>query len=90
MAETERSYPNENNLGKSCAFWHLKGRFSGCNFPKVKIGGRTSCEGIIDDVCLFLKDGRPASSLTQQQRDDLKARIPYLGQKPHIPAGEIR
>lgn len=27
----------------------------GCFFPKFEMEGRTSCEGMIDDVCLFLK-----------------------------------
>jgi hypothetical protein len=51
MANHERFYPTEKNLGKECMFWDVNGRFVGCNFPKTEMEGRTSCEGIIDDVC---------------------------------------
>lgn len=88
MTEAEKFYPQETNLGKSCSFWHLKGRFAGCNFPKLQMEGRTSCEGIIDDVCLFLKDGRKPASLTEEQIIELRTRIPKFGQKPYIPPGQ--
>lgn len=82
---TERFYPTEENLGKNCMFWDLNGRFRGCNFPKIEMAGRTSCEGIVDDVCLQLQKTRP---LTNPQLKDLKPEPPKLGQKPHIPPGQ--
>jgi len=47
---TEKLYPSEENLGKNYQFWNLSGRFHGCNFPKGEMEGRTSCEGLIDDI----------------------------------------
>jgi len=88
MAETEKFYPNEGNLGKECLFWDMHGRFFGCNFPKVEMERRTSCEGIIDDVCLYLKDKRPPKSLTEVQIRELKTRMPSFDEKTYIPPGE--
>jgi hypothetical protein len=88
MANTERFYPTEKNLGKDCMFWDVNGRFVGCNFPKTEMEGRTSCEGIIDDVCLFLKDGRKPKSLTPEQIMRLKISPPQIGRKDNIPPGE--
>lgn len=89
MAESDRFYPSEENLGKNCVFWNLFGRFAGCNFPKAQMQGRTSCEGLIDDVCLFLKNGRPPSSLTEEQIKELKVRMPSFDEKTYIPPGQI-
>lgn len=47
--------------------------------------GRTSCEGVIDEVCLYLKDGRRPKA-TEIDIDALKLRPPKPGQKPEIPA----
>jgi len=84
MAETEKFYPNEENLGKNCTFWNLRGRRVGCNFPKVQMEGRLSCEGMIDDVCLLLKNGRTPRSLTEEQIRELKTRKPGFD----IPPGD--
>lgn len=81
---TERFYPTKEKLGNNCRFWNLGGRFAGCNFPKAEMEGRTNCEGIIDDVCLYLKDGRVPKNIAIE---DLKVRPPKLGQKPHISPG---
>lgn len=88
MAESEKFYPSEENLGKTCLFWDLFGGFTGCNFPYVQMEGRVSCEGLIDDVCLFLKDGRRPKSLTEEQIRELKIRIPSFEEKLYIPPGE--
>lgn len=82
---TERFYPTEENLGKNCMFWSLNGRFAGCNFPKAEMEGRTSCEGIVDSVCLELQGKK--SPISDQLIDDLKIQPPKLGQKPHLPPG---
>ncbi len=84
MTEREKNFPTEANLGKSCRFWNM-----GCRFPKTEIRGRTSCEGIIDDVCLFLKDGRRPKSLTEEQIRELKLRAPSLIDRSYIPPGDI-
>lgn len=81
---TERFYPNEQNLNKNCRSWDLNGRFAGCNYPKAEMEGRTSCEGLVDDMCLWLKDGRRSPNI---QVEGLKLQPPKLGQKPHIPPG---
>jgi len=87
---TERFYPAAENLDKDCQFWDLKGRFSGCNFPKIDMEGRTSCEGVIDNFCLYLKDGRIPSDPDERfdaEIKKLKIRPPKFGQKPEIPPG---
>lgn len=83
-------FPGEENLGKNCMFWGLKvvgGIAVGCAYPKAELEGRMSCDGIVDDVCLFIKDGRQPSSLTEQQRTELITRIPNLTDKSYIPPG---
>lgn len=82
---SERFYPKEENLGKNCRFWNLNGRFHGCNFPKAEMEGRTSCEGVIDERCLYLKDGRVPKNSNINIKS-LKLEPPKFGQKPHIPA----
>lgn len=84
---TERFYPGPENLGENCKFWGLNGPVVGCNFPKAELMGRLSCEGIIDDVCLFIKDGRPAPSLTEKQMQEIKTTAPHL--RPNLPPGKI-
>lgn len=95
---SEEAYPTEENLGKNCEFWlgigndagkhRLGGLAIGCGFPKAEMAGRMSCEGIIDDVCLYLKIGRPAKSLTGEQIDALRYRIPNSNNRD-IPPGDI-
>jgi hypothetical protein len=80
-------YPAERNLGRDCEFWAVGGVAVGCCFPKAEMSGRTSCEGVIDDVCLFLKNGRHPDSLTEQQIIELKTRMPDLENKLYIPPG---
>lgn len=71
--EQEYFWPAEKNIGKNCRFWSFE---KGCIFPKKEMEGRRSCEGIIDDVCLFLKNRRLPKSLTPQQLSELKLRVP--------------
>lgn len=84
----EREYflPTEENIGKNCRFW---GQEFGCIFPKKEMEGRRNCEGIVDDVCLFFKDGRFPKSLTPEQVLELKLRLP--GESPlDIPPGDTQ
>ena len=75
----EKFYPREENLGRDCIMWNLKGRFAGCNYPKAELEGRTSCEGVIDRLCVdFLSEKRKPESM--------KIKPPARGQKPYIPA----
>ena len=94
---TDRVYPTEKNLGKNCEFWQgvnidpskqMGAMAVGCFFPKVEMEGRLSCEGIIDDVCLRLKDGRPARSLTEEQIIELRHRIPNRNNRD-LPPGDV-
>lgn len=85
MAEARKSYPLETTLGEECMYWRLEDSV-GCHFPKAQMVGRVSCEGIIDDVCLYLKDGRQPASLSPQQLVELKTRIPGT-QNRDIPPG---
>jgi hypothetical protein len=74
---SERFYPTEESLGKNCFFWQQLGELGlGCTFPKAELQGRTSCEGIVDDVCLWVKDGRPPKSITREQWQRIKASPP--------------
>lgn len=93
----ERFYPSEENLGKDCRFWQglearAEGRLAnfaiGCTFPKYGMEGRLSCEGIIDDVCLYLKNRRRPPSLTQEQIAGIRRRIPD-GNNRDLPPGDI-
>lgn len=84
MTERERFYPKEENLGQDCLFWD---KMYGCMFPKVELENRRSCEGIIDDVCLYLKDGREAKSLSEEQVFELKFHPPTQT-KWNVPPGD--
>jgi hypothetical protein len=83
----EHYYPKEENLGGNCSFWDL-GRLA-CSFPKAEMEGRRSCEGIIDDVCLYLKNGRRPSSLTDEQILEIKTRAPDPADKSYLPPGDV-
>lgn len=83
MSSPERFYPTEENLGRNCMYWDAE---HGCKYPKEEMTRRRSCEGVVDDVCLFLKDGRKAKSLSPQQMMDLKTRPPSTD-KSYIPPG---
>jgi hypothetical protein len=85
----EKSYPEESNLGHDCMFWQgidesvSLGRVAmGCFFPKAELEGRLSCEGIVDDICLLLKDGRVPSRLTLEQILEIRSKA-----KRDIPPG---
>ena len=86
----ERYSPKEANLGKDCIFWDLtkKMRFQGCNYPKAGLEGRLSCEGIVDDVCLFKLNGRIPPSLTKEQITDIKLGSSVMGRD--LPPGDVR
>jgi hypothetical protein len=51
MGSTD-NYPLPENMGENCMYWTLE---NGCAYPKYEVQGRRSCEGIIDDVCLFMR-----------------------------------
>lgn len=71
----------------NCSFWDLG--YLACSFPKAEMEGRRSCEGIIDDVCLFLKNGRRPPSLTDLQILEIKTRPPDLTDKSYLPPGDV-
>lgn len=93
----ERFYPSEETLGKDCRFWDgienppihkLATRAIGCTFAKEELRGRLSCEGIVDDVCLYLMIGRRPPSLTQEQIDEIRFRVKD-GNNRYLPPGDI-
>lgn len=95
---SEKFYPSEQNLGENCRFWQgveseprkqLAKLAIGCQFPKREMEGRLSCEGIIDDVCLFLKDGRRPKSLTAEQISEIRHRIPNTDNRDLPPGGTL-
>ena len=87
MEKRERGYfwPTEKTIGKNCRFWSQE---FGCIFPKKEMEGRRSCEGIVDDVCLFLKNGRRPKSLTPEQLLELRTRVP--NSPLNIPPGDTQ
>lgn len=84
--EREVFYPSEENIGKNCRYWKIR---KGCTFPKIEMEGRRSCEGIVDDVCLFLKDKRLPKSLTPEQLLELKLSVPGISPLS-IPPGDTQ
>lgn len=84
MSRTEKFYPNESNLGKQCAFWSLT---VGCRFPKGQLEGRRTCEGLVDDVCLLKKDGRPIPRMNEQQVFTIQIGVPDARL---IPPGSVK
>lgn len=92
----ERFYPTEDNLGQDCEFWHgigtgkhrLGGLALGCGYPKKEMTGRLSCEGIVDDVCLYLRIGRHPESLSAEQLEAIRHREPD-DENRTIPPGDI-
>ncbi len=91
-----KEYPSVNSLGKDCTFWkrditytQSEQQTTGCTYPKAELIGRTSCEGVIDDVCLYLLNGRKPKSLTQEQIAKLKLNPASLTNDFLIPPGDI-
>lgn len=85
---SEKFRPIEENLGKNCAFWAGRERGYGCFYPKVELSGRLSCEGIIDEVCLFRRSGRPTSTLSEDQIREIKTQSPLPNGGRRLPAGK--
>lgn len=89
----EKYSPREENLGRNCGFWQgvsEAGRIAvGCCYPKAEMTGRLSCEGIVDDVCLYLKEGRRPQSLTEDQIREIRTRIPGFEENRRLPPGDI-
>jgi hypothetical protein len=81
--------PSEENLGENCGWWNVSNHF-GCGFPKAEIEGRSSCEGMVDTVCLhILMRKGPPNNLTPEQILKLKTRIPGFKSNFNIPPGDI-
>lgn len=88
MTQSESFYPQPKNLGKNCSFWNVSGVLA-CSFPKLELQGRTSCEGIVDDVCLFVKDGRVVTSMTPGQQQVIRTQVPTVDSPRNLPPGNI-
>lgn len=65
MSNAEKHYPIESNIGENCMYWIVDVIASRCGYPKYELDGRTTCGGVIDDVCLNIKDGRTPSDFSQ-------------------------
>lgn len=85
MRETEKFYPKSANFGKNCTFWSTER----CIYPKEELIGRRSCEGIVDDVCLLVLNGRRPKSLTQEQIREIKINPPSIIDGFSLPPGDI-
>ncbi len=86
MQDFEKNYPDEPNLGKDCQFWKLGGIATNCCFPKFELQGRTTCRGVIDNVCLQIKDGRQADDFTEMLLKGTKTAVPNSSL---LPPGDI-
>ena len=85
----EKYFPRAENLGQDCLYWAIGGLASGCDYPKVELSGRRSCEGIVDDVCLYVKDGRTPVSLTDGQIAEIKTSVPNSHYNNLPPGGTV-
>ncbi len=72
--------PTEANLGKECEFWGDSEHSGRCQFSLPELCGRISCNGIVDEVCLYIKDGRVPriQDLTRSQKAEMAIRHPSL------------
>lgn len=86
MESSGKFYPKEVNLGKDCQYWNLGGSFC-CCYPNANLEGRRSCEGIIDDVCLWILGGRKPSSLSEEQIIYIQTHRP---DPRNLPPGNIK
>jgi hypothetical protein len=86
MSEIKKFYPAEENLGQECMWWNNQ---IGCTFPKAEMEGRRSCEGIIDNLCLYLKDGRRSDSIPEELIFEIKTRAPDRTKNRDLPTGDI-
>lgn len=78
-------FPNEDNLGQDCMFWNSQVPDVGCMCPRIEVQGRISCEGIIDEVCLFLKDNRDTNKIPPAEKVLLRIHAPLFKDKHYIP-----
>ena len=81
MKDREESLPLVENIGENCLFWDNQ-----CAHPKAEMQGRVSCEGVVDDICIYLRTRVRPESLTEAQIADLKLNPPAQGVKHYIPA----
>ena len=70
----ERYHPSEENLGHPCSFWAIGGMVMACSFPRKELYDRRACKGTVDEVCLFLKDGRQPENLTPENKTEIRKR----------------
>lgn len=76
MPKSESYYPKEHNIGKDCLYWDLGGLATNCCYPMAELQDRTTCGGIVDDVCLYIKDGRTPSDFSKMLLVGVKTSMP--------------
>ncbi len=86
MSDIEKYYPKEQNMGKTCLYWELGGIAATCCYPKHELQGRTTCGGVIDDVCLYVKDDRELSDFSKMLLEGVKSSI---SDSSLLPPGDI-
>jgi len=59
----------------------------GCSFPKMGMAGRLSCEGVIDNVCLYIKNGYRMPSLSGKKVIQIRL-VQAGGDTRDLPPGE--
>lgn len=92
MNERKKHSPSIETLGRDCAFWSNGTDLNqaGCLYPKFELQGRKSCEGIIDDVCLWQLTGRRPRSLSENQMQAIKTTPPSLTRGNSLPPGDTK
>lgn len=78
MSTTEVSfYPKGPNIGRNCSFWaNQEDSPAQCCDTQHKLLGRTTCRSVIDDVCLFIIEGREPSPITKLLLDGINVGLP--------------
>lgn len=83
----KKYFPNKDNLGQNYLYWAVGGLATGCCYSKAELAGRRSCEGAVDDVCLYVRDGRTPVSLSNKQIANIKTSVPNLHYN-NLPPGD--
>ncbi len=80
-----RFYPKTDNFGENCLFWSTN---EGCLYQKAELLGRRTCEGLIDDVCLFVMGvGKIPDGMSDEEANRIKNHPAYSG--INLPPGNI-
>jgi hypothetical protein len=81
----EQKYPSDKNIGFDCLYWSNN---AGCVYPKTELEGRRSCEGIIDNNCVYIIKGISIIAVSKEV-SVIKRNGPLHYSSADIPPGNI-